>query len=182
MSVPSMVLKPAWLVVFAGLVVIAQPTLAAEPSAQCKARAQTALEAFTHGQYDQVNQHFAASIAGRGTAAAMQAAWSQLGAQFGTLQTLGKLAPRSVHGQDMLVAPLTFSNGELDAVVACNADNQITAFQFVPPSMLPAASDKVDAGENSALAEMKILMAMTKAHEHVPGQAIAAHTKSNGVR
>lgn len=182
MNMQSMVWKTAWLAGLAGLVLMPQATRAAEPGAQCHARARTALEAFTHGKYDQVSKHFAANIADRGTPDAMQAAWTQLGVQFGTFKKLGKLAPRSVNGQDVLVAPLTFSKGELDAIVACNADSQITAFQFVPPSMLPAASGKAAAGKGAAKTPMEKLMAATKAHEHAPHQAIKAHVEPNGVR
>ncbi len=133
------------------------PVRAAAPDAQCRARAQAALAAFTHGKYDQVNRHFAPSIAGKTSANAMRAAWKQLEARAGAFRSMGKLQPRKLQGRDVLVAPLDFADARLAGMVACNDDGRITTFRFVPASMLPAPAGSTSKAKQAPAAR------------HVPG-------------
>lgn len=138
-----MVWFAAWLVPWACASLVPGRVRAAPPDAQCRARAQAALTAFTQGRYEQVNRHFAPAIADQTTADAMRAVWKQMEAGSGAFQGLGELQARTVNGQDVLVAPLEFAGGKLAGMVACNGDGQITGFRFVPASMLPAPADRV---------------------------------------
>lgn len=156
----------------------ARPATAVVP-ATCAARGQAALQAFTQGHFADVSAHFAPSIANKATATAMQGAWSQLEAAYGAFQSMGTLAPRIVNGQDVLAAPITFAKGVLDAVVACDGNDAIVAFQFVPPTAVePAGSG----GAASPAAAMAHLLAVTKAHERNPQQPVKAQVDADGVR
>lgn len=143
-------------VVMLGLLAV-MPAVASQPTAQCKAYGRAALAAFTQGNFDQVNKHFAPALASKATPAMLKAAWQQLGSKFGTFQKLDKLQPQTVQGRDVLVARATFTNDDLDALVACNASNQIVGFQFVPASMVPAAASTTASSSAAS------------AIDHVPG-------------
>lgn len=157
--------------------------LAGQPTAQCETRAQAALQAFTHDGYDKTAAHFAPGLASKATADKLHAAWNQFEAKFGTFQTLGKPAPRKIKGYAVLVAPLTFDHGNLDALITCNDSAQITGFRFVPASMLPAASNAKQADAASALPPgMARFVSVTKAHSLAPHQAVKAHVEADGVR
>ena len=154
-------------------------SLAASPTAQCQTRAQAALQAFTHGKYDQVAAHFAPGIADRATADKLQSVWQHLETSYGSFRQLRNMEPRTVNGQSVLVAPVTFANGELDALVACDDDNRIAAFQFVPPSVLSSGSNGGQANADSAMSR---LLSVTKAHERAPHQIVKAHVEPDGTR
>lgn len=152
---------------------------AATPDAQCRAHAQAALEAFTHGKYDQVGEHFAPGIAGMAAPDKLEGAWASLKTQFGEFRKLGQLESHTVKGQAALVASLTFAKSELDAVVTCNDDDQLTSFSFVPPSVLVSLEGKSEQGGASAMAQ---LQALTRKHEYKPHQQVKARVEPDGVR
>lgn len=106
----------------------------AQPVAACQARGQAALEAWTQGRFDQVGKDFAPAIAGKLTPEMLRQVWGQLQTQAGSFKSLGALAPRSLGGQDVLVAPLTFSNAPLAAIIHCDARDRIDGFRVVPAS------------------------------------------------
>lgn len=152
---------------------------AAPPSAQCRVRGEAALRAFTHGEFGKVGDHFGPAIAGKATAATLRDAWSQLEAAYGVFKQTGRLAPHKLNGQDVLAAPITFAKGVLNAVVACDGNDAIVAFQFVPPTAVePAGSG----GAASPAAAMAHLLAVTKAHERNPQQPVKAQVDADGVR
>lgn len=163
-------------VVLAG-VLASGACLAAPPTAQCTARARAALQAFTHGEYADVPAHFAPTIASAVTADKLQTAWQQIEAAVGPLQKVGELAPRTVGGQDALVAPIRFAKGELDALVACDAHDQLTTFRIVPPSMVESSS-----APSVAEVAMARLIAVTRANEHAPHEPVKAALGPDGIR
>lgn len=152
---------------------------AATPDAQCGAHARAALEAFTHGKYNQAVEHFAPSIADVVTPDKLKGVWGSLESRFGDFRKLGMLTPHTVKGQAALVAPLTFANSELDAVITCDAKNRLTSFGFVPSSMLASLEGKAEQGGMSAMAK---LQALTKKHEYKPHQQVQARVEPDGVR
>lgn len=152
---------------------------AGQPGAACRAHAASALAAFTHGKYAQTVAHFAPSIAGAATPEQMASAWTGLVAQFGAFQKAGPLAPHRVKGRDVLVAELTFAKGKLDAVVACNDSDQLTGFQFVPPSLLASMEGSAKGAKATPMAQ---LQALTAEHEHKPHEKIKARVLPDGVR
>ncbi|MEW9571003.1 alpha/beta fold hydrolase [Rhodanobacter sp. Si-c] len=113
----------------------------AKPADACRAHGQAALEAWTQGHYDQAGRDFAPAMAAKLTPEMLRQVWGQLQVQAGSFKSLGTLVPRSLGGQDVLVAPLTFSSASLAAVLHCDAQGRIDGFRVVPAaSVEPAAA------------------------------------------
>lgn len=120
-------------------------TLAAPAGAKaadaCRAHGQAALEAWTQGRHDQAGKDFAPAVAAKLTPEMLRQAWEQLQAQAGSFKSLGTLAPRSLGGQDVLVAPLRFSGAAQAVIIHCDAQQRIDGFRVVPAAMVePAAA------------------------------------------
>jgi len=115
----------------------------AQPAAACLAHGQAALEAWTQGHFDQAGKDFAPVMAGKLTPGMLRQVWGQLQSQAGSFKSLGALAPRSLGGQDVLVAMLTFSNAPLAAIIHCDAQARIDGFRVVPASSVePVAATR----------------------------------------
>lgn len=113
----------------------------AQPAAACQAHGQAALEAWTQGRFDLVGKYFAPVVAGKLTPEMLRQVWGQLQSQAGSFRSLGALAPRSLGGQDVLVAMLTFSDAPLAAIIHCDAQARIDGFRVVPAaSVQPVAA------------------------------------------
>lgn len=106
--------------------------LGAAPNAACVQRASAALAAFTHGRFDAMPAYFAPAVAQAASPAALQSAWTQLATAFGTFDQAGAFAPRTVMGQAVLIAPLTFARGKQALLVACDATGKLTGFRILP--------------------------------------------------
>lgn len=65
----------------------------------------------------------------------LAAAWQQVGSQFGKLQSRGTPQSAMYQGHTIVVLPLQFAKGGLNAQMACDADGKIAGFY-----MRPAAS------------------------------------------
>ena len=112
----------------------------AQPAATCQTHGQAALEAWTQGRFSQVGKDFAPVMAGKLTPEMLRQVWGQLQSQAGSFKSLGALAPRSLGGQDVLVAMLTFSDAPLAAIIHCDAQARIDGFRVVPAaSVRPVA-------------------------------------------
>ena len=108
--------------------------VAAQSAATCQTHGQAALEAWTQGRFDQVGKDFAPVMAGKLTPEMLRQVWGQLQSQAGSFKSLGALAPRSLGGQDVLVAMLTFSDAPLAAIIHCDAQARTDGFRVVPAS------------------------------------------------
>lgn len=171
------------LVLMALGLLMAVPGEAKPPPPSCHTNGQAALQAMTQGNFDQVVEYFAPGLARVASPDRLRTAWTQLGASFGAFRELGGLQPRTIAGKTVLVASLTFSNGGLDGLVACDAKNQITEFRFVPAAALAVESKgerSVSAsGAASAVAQ---LLASSQVHSRGPHEMVVAHVSRSGVR
>lgn len=122
------------MMVVLGMVPVA-PAMA-QSAAVCRAHGQAALEAWTQGRYDQVGKNFAPVIAARPTPEMLRQAWGQLQAQAGSFRSLGALAPQSLGGQEVLIAPMGFSGAALAAIIHCDAQDRIDGFRVVPGTLV----------------------------------------------
>lgn len=117
----------------------ALPAMAGSVAA-CTAHGQAALEAWSHGHYDQAGRDFSPAVAQVLPPAKLEAAWTTVQQEAGAFQTLGKLQPRSLGGQQVLVAPMAFAGMAGAALIACDASDHIIGFRVVPASKLPPAA------------------------------------------
>jgi dienelactone hydrolase len=133
------------IVIFATLVtaIFATPCFA-QPSATCRAHGQAALEAWSQGRYDSVGKDFAPSIASMVSPERLKTGWTQLVAIGGKFEKVGDLQPRSLSGNDVMAAEMTFSGLSMTAVVACDAHDRITTFRVIPSSALSAAEPQAE--------------------------------------
>ncbi len=115
----------------------------ASSTAACTGHGQAALIAWTQGKYDQVGKNFSAEAAKALPPAKLKQAWTALQEQAGAFKSLGKLAPRTLHGQDVLVAPMNFAKMPGAALVACDGSDRIIGFRVVPAAALPPAAASV---------------------------------------
>jgi dienelactone hydrolase len=114
----------------------------AEPTAACRANAQAALAAFTHGDYDQAVKHFAPNIAANVTPGKLKDGWIHIQGVAGDFRQLGALQSRTLDGHSLLDADMDFSRMPMAALVDCDAQDRITTFRIVPANMLPSASSQ----------------------------------------
>ena len=112
----------------------------ASASATCTAHGQAALTAWTQGKYDQVGKDFSAEVAKALPPAKLMQDWTVLQERAGAFKSLGKLEPRTLHGQDVLVAPMNFARMFGAALVACDGSDHIIGFRVVPAAALPPAA------------------------------------------
>ena len=112
----------------------------ADPTAACRTNAQAALTAFTHGDYDQAVKNFAPNIAANVTPDKLKDGWIQIQGMAGDFRQLGALQPRTLNGNNLLVADMDFSKMRMAALVGCDAQDRITTFRIVPADALPNAS------------------------------------------
>lgn len=109
-------------------------------SAGCTAHGQAALSAWTQAKYGQVGKDFAPATTEALPPAKLKQAWTGLQEQWGAFKSLGKLKSRTLQGHDVLVAPMTFAKMSAQALVACDASDQIIGLRVVPADMLPPAA------------------------------------------
>lgn len=112
------------------------PVLAGS-SAACSAHGQAALTAWTQGKYGQVGENFSADAARALPPAKLKQAWAALQEQAGAFESLGKLQPRTLKGDEVLVAPMTFSKMAGAALIACDGSDHVIGLRVVPTSALP---------------------------------------------
>jgi len=157
--------------------------IAKSPAPSCTTNGQAALQAMTQGQFDQVATHFAPRLASVASAQGLRTAWMQLGASFGTFRDLGGLESRVIAGKSVLAATLTFSNGILNGLIACDANNQITEFRFVPAAVSTAESNEErSVSASAAVSAIEQLLASSQAHSRGPHEMVAAHVSESGAR
>ena len=115
---------------------LAMPVMS-QSTTVCRAHGKAALEAWTQGRFDQVGKDFAPVTADKLTPEMLRDAWGQLQSQAGSFRSLGALAPRSLEGKDVLVAPLVFSRAPLVAIIHCDAQDRIDGFRVAPAALVP---------------------------------------------
>ena len=114
----------------------------AEPTSACRANAQQALTAFTHGDDGQAVKHFAPNIAANVTPDKLKDGWIHIQGVAGDFRQLGALQSRTLDGHSLLEADMDFSRMPMAALVDCDAQDRITTFRIVPANMLPSASSQ----------------------------------------
>jgi uncharacterized protein len=117
-------------------------TAHADPTATCRANAQAALIAFTHGDDDQAVKDFAPNIAASVTPDKLKDGWIHIQGVAGDFRQLGALQPSTLSGNGLLEADMNFSKMSMAALVGCDAQGRITTFRVVPAGMSPSASSQ----------------------------------------
>lgn len=175
--------KPGTLALLLATTLFATPGFAAPPTAQCKADGQDALAALTQGKFKQATMHFSPDAASHVSPEVLQTSWQQLLSQLGAFKSLGRLAPLQLDGNDMLATTMTFADGKLGALVACDADNRIGTFRLVPAASLDAAAKPATGSKPPPdIAAMQALKADLVARQRAPHPPVKARVEADGVR
>lgn len=123
----------------------------AEPTAMCRAHGQAALAAWTQGNNTDAVKDFAPNLATQVKPEKLKEGWASLQSRAGTFKQLGELQPRTVAGHALLAAKLDFTELSLAALIDCDVQDRITAFQAVPMSALGEAASQPGAGIERAV-------------------------------
>lgn len=91
------------------------------------------------GDFTAAGADFDANMAAHLGADKLGSVWQQVGAQFGKLTGHGTLQNGMYQGDVVVLLPLRFEKGTLNAQVACDANNKVAGF-FLRPAEAPAAS------------------------------------------
>jgi uncharacterized protein len=142
----------------------------AEPTTVCQTYGQAALNAYVHGQYDQVMKNFAPDVAAKTTPEKLAAGWNQLHMVAGDFRQLGDLQSRTLNGDSLLEANLDFSRLPLVALVDCDAQDRITIFRIVPAGMLSSAS--AQAAETTSATGIASALNVSSPYGPLPGTLV----------
>jgi uncharacterized protein len=123
----------------------------AEPTTACRAHGQTALAAWTQGNYPGVVKDFAPDTAAQVTAEKLKEVWTQLQGMAGAFRKLGDLQPRTIAGHALLAANMDFANLSFAALIDCDAQDRITTFRILPMSALSETAPQPSAGVEHAV-------------------------------
>ena len=115
-------------------VLFAAPTAHAgdTPTDQCVARASASLDALVHGDYAGARKDFNAAVSEAVSAASLEQVWAQVQSQAGAYQKHAEPQRQSLGGHEVVVTPVSFTLVSLNFVVACDPDDRVNTFRFVP--------------------------------------------------
>lgn len=88
----------------------------------------------------QVGRDFSAQTAKALPPAKLKQAWSALQQHTESFKSLGNLQPRTLRGQDVLVAPMIFTRMAAAALVVCDGNDHVISLRLVSASALPPAT------------------------------------------
>ena len=112
---------------------------ATEAPPVCQTHSTALLDALARQDYAHAGTDFDAAVAQALGADRLQAVWKQLQGQFGRYRTHSAPEAKTLVGHPMVVTRVTFANGALDALVACDSDGRINTFRLVPAPQAPTA-------------------------------------------
>lgn len=123
-------------------VVLSVPAVRAAdaPTPACVAHAAASLDALTDGDYAGARKDFDDAVASKLDAARLEQVWKQLQGTFGAYQSHGVVGRKSFAGHAVAGATLSFANMQLGFVAACDAQDKIGSYRFVPAEALAATA------------------------------------------
>lgn len=134
-------MKPLAAWIAGALFSISGSTFAAEPSAL----ATRLLDQLDAGQYSAAEAMFSPQMKAAVPAEKLKAVWESLPAQMGAAGKRGDAQTSEAEGFRIVVIPLDYANGKLQARVALDKDDQIAGFLVQPAAAAPAAAPAADA-------------------------------------
>lgn len=140
---------------FAGLLLASPAMRAAEApaTATCMARSAASLDALARGDYALARKDFSPAVAQALDAGKLKQAWTQLQGSEGTYSKHEAPQRGMFQGHPVVVTPMTFSGAKLDVLTACDANDQLTAFRFLPAAMLALVAQAGGSGPVQAQVE-----------------------------
>ncbi|MBN8922752.1 MAG: alpha/beta fold hydrolase [Rhodanobacter sp.] len=108
------------------------------PSQACIAHAAASLDALAHGDYAGARKDFSEVIAGKLDAAKLEQVWKQVQGSAGAYQSHDAVQPKALDGHAVAGAMLGFANMRLGFAAACDAQDRITTYRFVPAGVFAA--------------------------------------------
>ena len=106
----------------------------------CVAHAAASLDALAHGDYAGARKDFGEAIAGKLDAARLEQVWKQLQGELGAYQSHDAVRQKTLAGHAVAAATLSFANMQLGFAAACDAQDKITTYRFVPAEALAATA------------------------------------------
>lgn len=101
-------------------------------------RAVQVLDQLDAGQYEEVAATFDADMAAQIDAATLGQVWASIPAQFGALQSRGEPVELEQDEHRVVIIPLQHEQAALNATIAFNPDDQISALLVQPAQPAPA--------------------------------------------
>lgn len=109
-------------------------------SSVCVAHAAASLDALARGDYAGARKDFSDTVADKLDAARLKQVWQQLQDMQGTYRSHDAVRSKVFAGHPVAVATLSFANAPLGFMAACDAQDRITTYRFVPAGILAAAT------------------------------------------
>ena len=136
-------------VVMAAAILLAPAVYAADAvSPACVAHASASLDALARGDYAGARKDFGQTLAGKLDAARLEQVWKQLQGTLGAYRSHDTVRQKTFAGRPVAAAPLSFANMRLGFAAACDAQDRIASYRFVPAEALAstAVQAHVEAG------------------------------------
>ncbi|GAB3792910.1 alpha/beta fold hydrolase [Dyella agri] len=109
-------------------------------SPACVAHAAASLDALAHGDYAGARKDFGKAIADKLDAAKLEQVWKQLQETMGAYQSHDTVGQKTLAGHAVAAATLSFANMQLGFAAACDAQDKITSYRFVPAEALASTA------------------------------------------
>lgn len=141
-------MKSMYVLLAAAVLSVPAVRAADTPAPACVAHAAASLDALTHGDYAGARKDFDAAVASKLDAARLEQVWKQLQGTLGAYQSHGVVGRKTFAGHAVAGAALSFANMQLGFVAACDAQDRISSYRFVPAEALAstAVQAHVEAG------------------------------------
>ncbi|MFK2879114.1 alpha/beta fold hydrolase [Rhodanobacter hydrolyticus] len=110
------------------------------PTPACVAHAAASLDALTHGDYAGARKDFDDAVASKLDAAKLEQVWEQLQGSLGAYQSHGVVGQKINSGHAVAGTALSFANMQLGFVAACDAQDKISSYRFVPVEALASTT------------------------------------------
>lgn len=113
---------------------------AAALSPVCVAHATASLDALVRGDYAGARKDFDDTVASKVDAARLEQSWKRLQGELGAYRSHDTVRQKILAGHAVAVATLSFASMRLGFVAACDAQDKISTYRFVPAEALAAAA------------------------------------------
>jgi dienelactone hydrolase len=124
------------------LLAFSSTAFAADPAAL----ATRLLDQLDAGRYSTAEAMFSPQMKDAVPADRLKAVWESLTAQLGAAGKRGEARTSEESGYRIVIVPLDYANGQLQARIAFDEDDRITGFLVQPAAPPPAAAPAADAG------------------------------------
>jgi len=138
-------MKPRLAGIATALLLVIAPGMAAETPAALATRLLDQLDA---GLYSEAEASFSTQMKAAVPADKLKAVWESLPAQMGAAGQRGQAHTSEADGHRIVVIPLNYANGQLQARVALDQNDKIAGFLLQPAAVAPAAAPASDANFN----------------------------------